>query len=177
MIGVTRARFAVVLSLACACACGYTPLRSSLQGHPHVRVVRAVSHVPEGSEASAAGEAETGARAELARWGALDDGSDADTDRLTIEIVRIDEHGEGETVVAGALGDKPLARGVVVRITLRGEVEGSGGAFSTPDVDATETLAADPSDALGWNAARAAALRTAARRAGAQVARDVLGVP
>jgi len=157
-------------------SCGYKPLRSSLQGHPHVHVVHANARTPQGAEVSAANEAETGARAELAKWGALDDG-DETADRLTIEIVRIDERSEGETVVPGAFGDKPIARGVRVRVTARGDVEGKGGAFATPDVDFTETVAASGGDALAWDAARTAAVRTAARKAGAQVARQVLGIP
>ena len=97
-----------------------------------MRVVHAVAHTPDGAEASAAHEAETGARAELAKWGALDD-DDGKADRLTIEIVRIDERSEGQTIVPGAFGDKPIARGVRVRVTARGDVEGEGGAFATPD--------------------------------------------
>jgi hypothetical protein len=157
-------------------ACGYKPLRSSLEGHPRVHVLHANVRVPDGANGSAATEAETGARAELAKWGALDDG-DVAADRLTIEIVRIDERSEGETVVPGAFGDKPIARGVRVRVTARGDVEGNGGAFATPDIDVTETVATPSGDALAWDAARTAAVKAAARKAGAQVARTVLGIP
>lgn len=142
-----------------------------------MRVVRAVVRAPEGANGGASLEAENGARAELAKWGALADGDDAQADRLTIEIVRIDERSEGETIVAGPNGDKPIARGVRVRVTARGDVEGSGGAFATPDVDVTESVATGSADALGWDAARGAAVRTASRKAGAEVARAVLGIP
>jgi len=157
-------------------SCGYKPLRTALQGSPHIRVERAVVRAPQGAS-NAAGEAESGARAELAKWGALASGDDGKADRLTVELVRIDERSEGETVVPGAFGDKPIARGVRVRITARGDVEGEGGAFTTPDVDVTETVATNGVDALSWDAARQVAIRTAARRAGALVARDVLGIP
>ena len=176
-IGLVRPAIAVLAVLAALGGCGYRPLRGALEGRPRIVVAHARVHVPSGAGVALATEAEAGARAELARWGALASGDEAEVDRLTIEIVRVDERSEGAAVITGPTGDGALARGVRLRMTLRGDVEGHGATFATPDVDVTEAIAADAGDALGWDAARAAAARGAARRGGARVARDVLGVP
>jgi hypothetical protein len=157
--------------------CGYRPLRSGLDGHPHVRIARAIVRAPAGGQVSAGDEAELGARGELAKYGALADADGPDVVRLTLEIVRIDERSEGAMVIDGPSGGKPLARGVRVRVTVRGDLEGQGEPFTTADFDAVEVISASPDDVLGWDAARSAAIRTAARKAGAMVAREVLGLP
>lgn len=157
--------FVVLLS-----ACGYRPLRSGLRGAPRIRVVTASAVVAGNAHASLAEEVATGARGELARFGAL--ASDDATDWLRIEVVRLDELSEGVAV----LESKPHARGVRLRLLARGVIEGASGARETPDVEATELVAAS-GDALGWDAARGAAARGLARRAGALVAREVLGIP
>jgi hypothetical protein len=128
-------------------------------------------------------EAASGARAELARFGALGRDEDAKADRLTLEIVRLDEASAG----VAAAGDLPTARGVRIRVAARASVQGPEGSFETEDVEATEVvssavssgaLGAGPeADALGWDARRAAAVRMLARRVGAKLARQVLGIP
>lgn len=163
-------RRASLLLCVALVACGYRPLRSSLRGSPRVRVTNATTLVAGNASASLAEELATGARAELAKWGAL--AADAATDRLRLELVRIEEHSAGVEVLEG----RPNARGVRLRVTARGMIEGEGGAFETPDVEAEE-LVATPSDPLAWDAARGAAARALARRVGALVAREVLGIP
>ena len=154
---------------ACGSACGYRPLRSGLRGSPKIRVVTASAVVAGNAQASLAEEIATGARGELAKYGAL--GDDTATDRLKLEVVRLDEQSEGVEVIEG----RPHARGVRVRLTARGVVEGTGGAWETSDVEATEMVTS--ATALSWDAARGAAARGLARRAGALVAREVLGLP
>jgi hypothetical protein len=150
-------------------SCGYRPLRSGLRGQPKMRVAVAHASIPGGPGAELAEEAATGARAELARYGALDAAS---TSALRIEIVRVDERSEGVAAESG----RTRARGVRVRLFARGVFEGEGGAFETPDVEGSELVAA-PDSAAAWSGARAAAARRAARIAGARVAHEVLGLP
>jgi hypothetical protein len=169
-------RLIFAASIAALClGCGYRPLRSGLAGHPHVRVAQTVSHLPGGDGATIGESAATGARAELARFGALSSSSsEEEPDVLTIELVRVDERSEGV-----AVGDdgKPHARGVRLRLTARGLVTGHGQKFETLDLDAFEVVATSGGDVLSWDAARTAAARGAARKVGAMVAREVLGVP
>lgn len=160
-----------LVGAALVCGCGYRPLRSGLAGHPSIRVVSARTSVPGGVAANVAEELASGARAELARFGALG-GADA-SDRLELEIVRLDDASEGISVIEG----RPHARGVRVRIVARGVVSRSASdSWETADVETTESVAA-PADPLAWDVARTAAARTLARKAGALVAREVLGVP
>ena len=158
-------------------ACGYRPLRSGLDGRPRIRIVHAIVRAPAGASVSVGDEAELGARGELARYGALADEDGPDVERLTLEIVRVDERSEGAMVLDGPGFGKPLARGVRLRVTARGDLEGHGTPFTTSEFDAVEVVAASSEDVLGWETARAAAIRTAARKAGAMVAREVLGLP
>jgi hypothetical protein len=151
-------------------ACGYRPLRSGLKGSPRIRVVSSQAVVAGNAHAWLAEEIATGARGELAKYGALA-GEDA-TDRLKLEVVRLDELSEGVEVVEG----KPRARGVRVRLTARGVIEGASGSWETSDIEATEMVATS-GDALAWDAARGAAARGLARRAGALIAREILGIP
>lgn len=119
-------------------------------------------------------ELATGARGELAKLGALA-GEDTATDLLRLEVVRLDELSEGVAVPTLEDG-KPRARGVRIRLLARGVIEGVSASWETSDIEATE-LVATSSDALGWDAARGAASRGLARRAGAMIAREVLGIP
>lgn len=168
-----RARtWLVSLLLAGSVGCGYAPLRSGLKGSPRIRVVTASAIVAGNAHAWLAEEIATGARTELARYGALAGPSSDPADRLKLEVVRLDEQSEGVEVIEG----KPRARGVRVRLTARGIVEGPSGAWETSDVEATE-LVATSAESAGWDAARGAAARGLARRAGALVAREVLGIP
>lgn len=161
--------FGVLLAVALV-ACGYRPLKTALGGHPQVRVVSAESHVPGSAGVDVAEELASGARAELARWGAL--GASDAPDRLRLEIVRLDETSEAISVVKG----RPHARGLRLRALARGVVSNASDSWETSDVEVTE-LVSSTEDPLAWDAARGAAARTLARRAGALVAREVLGVP
>jgi len=164
----------VAIFAALTLGCGYRPLRSGLAGHPHVRVAPTIAHLPGGDGATIAESAATGARGELARFGALSSSSGGEEDVLTIEIVRVDEKSEGVAVLDDG---KPHARGVRLRVTARGLVSGRGQKFETMDLDASEVIATDGNDDLAWQAARTAAARGAAKKVGAMVAREILGVP
>jgi hypothetical protein len=163
----------LAMAAAAAVSCGYQPLRSGLRGHPKIVVTAAHASAPGGAQAQIEDEAATGARLELARYGALASGSES-SDRLRVEIVRVDERSEG--IAAGPGSDTPHARGIRVRLLARGVFEGASGAFETSDVEGSE-LVASPVDAASWEGARAAAARRAARLAGARVAHEVLGLP
>lgn len=145
--------------------CGYRPLRAGLAGSPRLRVTRTVVRVA--SLEALAEELATGARAELARHAALADGGLP----LRLELVRLEEVGEAD----GVADDKPVARGLRVRVVARGSIEGDGG-FETEDVEATEVVST-PGTVTAYEATRRAAARGAARRAGVAVARAVLGLP
>ncbi|GAC1353237.1 MAG: hypothetical protein NVSMB1_24610 [Polyangiales bacterium] len=155
-------------------ACGYRPLRSGLQGNPKVRVARAVGHVAAMDEAAVVELVANGARAEFARFGALSAQSGVDVEVLTIEIVRIEERGEGAAVFEAM---RPLARGVRIQLTARGVLQGQSASFETNDYEASEVVATGGFDTLAWSAARTAAARGAARKVGALIARAVLGLP
>lgn len=164
---------ALLLAMAAAAiSCGYQPLRSGLRGHPKIRVTTAHASAPGGPQAQIEDEAATGARLELARYGALASGSES-SDRVRIEIVRVDERSEG---IAASSDTTSHARGIRVRLLARGVFEGAAGTYETADVEGSE-LVASPGDAASWEGARAAAARRAARLAGARVAHEVLGLP
>lgn len=141
-----------------------------MKGSPLIRVVSSKAVVAGNAYASLAEELATGARGELARFGAL--AGDNATDRLHLEVVRLDELGEGVAVVEG----KPRARGVRLRLRARGMIEGASGSWETSDIETTELVAVS-GDALGWDAARGAAARSLARRGGTLIAREILGIP
>lgn len=162
-------RFAALLLGALALGCGYRPLRNGLAGHPQIRVLSGETQVPAGAGADVAEELASGARAELARYGAL--GAEGG-DLLRLEIVRLDDASEGIAVDEG----RPHARGIRLRVIARGVITGAKDTWETADVEATEMVTAS-SDPLAWDAARKAAARVVSRRAGAMVAREVLGVP
>jgi hypothetical protein len=162
-------RAAVLLGLSCVFGCGYRPLRNGLAGAPRIDVSSATSSVIASAEAALEEEAATGARAELARHGALARGAPA---RLVVELVRLDESAEG--IAPTETGSR--GRGVRLRLIARGVLTEGAARFETADVEATETIASPP-DAASWQAIRGAAARGLSRRAGALVAREVLGLP
>jgi hypothetical protein len=177
-VKVARASSAPLLAMAAVAAisCGYRPLRSALRGHPKIFVTTAHATAPGGAQAQIEDEAATGARLELARYGALATG-DGSSDRLRIEIVRVDERSEGISA-STASSDDPRARGIRVRLLARGVFEGASGAFETGDVEGTEIVASPQlAGSAAWEGARAAAARRAARLAGARIAHEVLGLP
>lgn len=169
------ARLRALAVAALLSGCGYRPLHHGLAGRPRIQVVAAEAQTPAGAGADVAEELASGARAELARYGAL--GGSESPDRLSLQLVRLDDASEG-IAVADA---RPHARGIRLRVIARGVVRrapsgGAEDAWETADVETSE-LVPSSSDPLAWDAARRAAARMVARKAGALVAREVLGVP
>lgn len=164
---------ALLLALAWA-GCGYRPLLRP-GTHGRLRVGPSMALVADGAGDMLAEELASGARAELARVGAL--GVDDARDVLRLELVRLDDLAEGVALADG----RPRARGLRVRVWARGSVSpatsGAGATpWETPDVEASELVAASTEPAA-WDASRRAAARSAARKAGASVAREALGLP
>lgn len=123
-------------------------------------------------DAAALGAAEDGARAELSRASALSAGGEGS--RVEIEILRVDEEGEG----LSARGGSPFARGVRLTVVGRGRIRGLDGAVAreTGDVRVTEVAARGETAAQGvWVSDEAT--RAASRRLGEVVVRKLLGVP
>lgn len=166
---------ALPLAAIGAASCGYRPLRGVVAGSPRLVVARADALVAGGRGVMLADEAAFGARAELAKYGALAGGERA-VDRLAVVVVRVEERSEG---IELGEGGSARARGVRVRVSARGVVTAGGGgepAWETPDLDATEVIATEGSSAAHAGA-RDEALRALARAVGARVARAVLGLP
>lgn len=171
---------ALPLAAIGAASCGYRPLRGVVAGSPRLVVARADALVAGGRGVMLADEAAFGARAELAKYGALAGGGapggERAVDRLAVVVVRVEERSEG--IELGEAGSA-RARGVRVRVSARGVVTAGGGgepAWETPDLDATEVIATEGSSAAHAGA-RDEALRALARAVGARVARAVLGLP
>ena len=164
MTVVNRRGVLITLGGALIVGCGYRPLKSGLAGNPRLRVASSVARVA--SLQALGEELATGARAELARYEALSPSGLP----LHLEVVRLEEVGEGD----GVASDLPSARGVRVRVVARGRIE--GGDYETEDLEASEVLATGSSP-TSFEVARSAAARSAARKAGALVARAVLGLP
>ncbi|MFT3764285.1 MAG: hypothetical protein QM820_01995 [Minicystis sp.] len=159
---------AIALGVA---GCGYRLAHAPADPLGPFTVVAGRVHVP---DAAATAAAEEGARAELSRAGALSAGSDAGS--IEIEILRIDEAGEG--IAAGAQ-DGPLARGVRVTVVGRAVLRRSGSAAverDTGDVRASEATARQDGAGRGMLSSDAAT-RAAARRLGEILVRRLLGFP
>jgi hypothetical protein len=161
---------ATCLGIALICtSCGYRSLNAA-HDTPESRlsVAPAALAAPEGFALEAA---VAGARRELGRAGAL---KSSGYPRLVVELVRVDETSSG----IAALDDRPLARGSVVAVVVRGWVERSAGAERERDTGnvrrverfSTATPSADSQRHLE-------AARAAARAAGGAIARRVLGEP
>ena len=151
------------------CACGYrSALSNDALAGKRLSVVAgaATSPHPEALQSAVAG-----ARAELAREGAL---GGAPFPRLVVEIVRVDELPAG---MAAPRNEGPLARGSDVGVTVRAfieEREGAPAAHDSADVRRVETVA-QGAESLPSGVAAADAIRSAARAAGSAAARRVLG--
>ena len=118
-----------------------------------------------------------GARAELAKAGALQAGSAYP--QLVVEILRVDEQALGIAATPLAGRDVPLARGTSVAVVGRArllESPGVAAARDTGDLRRAERFAAS-SDRHAEAAVRQQAVRSAARRLGRALARRILGQP
>jgi hypothetical protein len=173
---VTRALAAYAAALAPA-ACGYAPVYASgSAGRLHVRLARSIV-----VDAMAADEVAQGAREELARFGALESGDGYPT--LEIEVLRTDEASEG--LLVGPTGAAaPTARATAIALVARGHVVPHAGADperDSGDLRAETTLAVDEAggrpDPRGSIFHAADAVRAAARRVGARIARRIMGLP
>lgn len=125
--------------------------------------------------AAAIASAEEGARAELSRAGQLAGAGVAGT--IEIEILRVDETGEGIALPAGAAA--PLARGVRVTVVGRARMRRAGSTAverDTGDVRAGEVATRADGAARGVVVGDEAS-RRAARRLGEILVRKLLGFP
>lgn len=144
--------------------CGYRPVAPPEEG---LSVVAAPPRVASLAAVEAALE---GSRDELAAAGAL---SSAAYPRMVVELVRLDERGEGIRVAAAG----PLARGSRVTLTGRAWVEEAPSGprrWDTGDLSRFELHAAG-ADAAADRALQDAATRGAARALGRALARRVIG--
>jgi hypothetical protein len=127
------------------------------------------------ADAVAADEVLSGARDELAREGALAAGEGYP--RVEVEVLRADE--TSQAVLAPSGSNAPVARATDVAIVARAWIATAPGAEherDTGDMRAADLVAPEltaRADALS----HADALRAAARRIGARLARKVLGHP
>jgi hypothetical protein len=159
------------LALALA-GCGYQLAHAPNDPLGPFVVVAGRVYVP---DAPAIASAEEGARAELARAGALAPG-DAGA-RLEIEVLRVDETGEGIALEPGKAG-LPLARGVRVTVVGRARLRRAGSDVverDTGDVRASEVAARADGPGAG-SLVRDELGRAAARRLGEALVRRLLGV-
>jgi hypothetical protein len=163
--------FALSLALA---SCGYQPVHGGAGG-AHLSVVLSESKVP---DAVASDEVLAGVREELARTGALAAG--AAYPRCEVEILRIDEAGEGIAATPGEGGQLlPQARATRVGLVARAWVLKAPGAErerDTGDIRAFETVAI-AEGARGATFRHSDALRAAGRRLGRRLASRIMGLP
>ena len=172
---VKLARFtACVLAIALAAACGYRAANDAADAPAGgYSLAAAPSRAPQLDVLAAV---VAGARVELSREGALRGGSTYP--RVVVELVRVDEVAAGiaATDVDGVA--LPLARASSVGVTARAWVEERAGGVpsrDSGDVRRVETVA-QSGEVLASQTAQEDAARAAARRAGAAVARRVLGL-
>ena len=160
-----------------ALSCGYGPVyRGYGVGSParlHVTLLRTLV-----ADAVASDEVASGAREELARRGALEDGDGYP--RVEIEVLRADESSEG---IASGIGG-PVARATNVAVAARAWIVRAAGAppeRDTGDLRAQDVIAVDEKlgelDPRSSGFHHADALRAAARRLGRKLAHRVLGEP
>ncbi|APR77229.1 Hypothetical protein A7982_02576 [Minicystis rosea] len=167
---IARAVVACVVS-ASATGCGYHLAHAPADPLGPFSVVAGRAYVP---DATASAAAEEGARAELSRAGALSTGSEGGS--IEIEILRIDEAGEG--IAVGAAG-APLGRGVRITVVGRASLRRAGSNVverDTGDMRASEVMTRADGAARGMAVAESAT-RVASRRLGEMLVRRVLGFP
>jgi hypothetical protein len=162
---------ALVLALT---SCGYQPVHGGAAAE-HLSVVLSESKVP---DAVASDEVIAGVREELARTGALAAG--ASYPRCEVEILRMDEAGEGIAAASGPGGRLvPEVRATRVGLVARAWVQKAPGAErerDTGDLRAFETVAV-AGDARGATFRHSDALRAAGRRLGRRLASRIMGLP
>lgn len=137
-------------------------------------------------EAVAMGALEEGARAELAREGALAAPGERARGRVVVEVLRVEEVGCAEEAAPDPSGALPLARAVCVSVVGRARILEEAGregpeedrapARDTGDMRSAETVAAPVDPRIGA-LVRDEAARRAARRLGGRLARRLLGYP
>jgi hypothetical protein len=152
-----------------AVGCGYHPVYAQPTGQ-HMSVELGQVLIP---EPLAAQSAASGAKAELAAAGMLE--HSADSRRLVIDVLRVDEVSRAIHVEAG----RPTAGGMGISVVVRArmfEKNSQEPAFDTGDVRRGAQAAGDQDPHVD-SAAYDEALRSAAERAGRAVARAALGIP
>jgi len=162
----------VVLAALCA-SCGYHAAYG--RGEPHFRLSVSGSALasphPEAIQAALAG-----ARAELARSGALASGGGYP--KLVVEVLRVDEVAAGIAATSSPGGTVPLARASAIGVSGHAwmvEREGAEPSRDTGDVRRLETVA-QGEDSVGGDAAVRDAAISAARGLGEALARRALGI-
>jgi hypothetical protein len=172
---VKLARFTtIVLAISLPAACGYRSANDAADAPASgYSLAAAPARAPHLDVLAAA---LAGARTELSREGVLRAGSTYP--RVVVELVRVDEVAAG--IAATDVGGQaaPLARASSVGVTARAWVEAREGAppsRDSGDVRRVETVA-QSGDVLASQVVQDDAARAAAHRAGAAVARRVLGL-
>lgn len=173
----------VVLGAALS-GCGYHLANESHDPLGPFEIAAAPAGVP---YAEAIVAAEAGARAELARSGQLGRCRRAPCAEIVVEILRVDEQGEG--VALARTEGVPRARGMRITVIGRARVRSSGETQrDTGDVSVTEVVANEPrtrlpgdgperGDPVLGELEKAEASRRAARRLGERMVRRILGSP
>ncbi|MEO7328666.1 MAG: hypothetical protein ABI193_08825, partial [Minicystis sp.] len=147
-------------------ACGYHLAGEAGDPLGPFRVEGSAARVPH-VEAIAA--AEEGARAELARAGALAPGAESRS-AIVVEILRVDETAEGITASPSVDGAFPLARGTTISVVGRASVRrGAIVERETGDMRAGDSIARAP-EAAASLVQRREAIRRAARLLGERLA-------
>lgn len=161
-----------------ALGCGYRPLNDDVARDRSARFTVAGA-LPNAPYSDAAAAAEAGARAELARAGALATKASEESPTLSIELLRVDEEAAG--IAMDPASGAPLARGLRVTVTGRARAWAAGGRSNllreTGDVRASVVFSRGSGDAAASSAAVKDAARLAGRRLGERLARRILGLP
>jgi hypothetical protein len=165
--------WSAILLAAVLTACGYRAAYGG--GGPRFRLsvagtALATPH-PEAVQAAL-----SGARAELARSGALSAGNGYP--KLFVEVVRVDEVATGIAATSSARGVVPLGRASAIGVSGHAwivEREGAEPSSDTGDVRRVETVAQGDSP-IGGDAAVDQAATSAARALGEALARRALGI-
>ena len=149
----SRARRALLGASLLLAGCGYQPARDVLRSGGPLAVVAGESHV---ADPLALPEVVQGARAALAREGALGEGGG----RLRLTVLALDEGSSG-IVDRGA----PLARGVTLTLVARATLEQGGASIDVGEVTLSSSAGAETSGSADvWR--RDDAVRDLARRVG-----------
>lgn len=155
-------------------ACGYRLVHAPADPLGPFAVLAGRVYVP---DAAAITSAEEGARAELARSGELAPGG-AGAGSVEIEVLRVDETGEGIALAPGRAA-MPLARAVRVTVLGRARLRRAGSDAverDTGDLRVSE-VGARAEGAGAGALVRDELGRAAARRLGEALVRRLLGVP